>query len=141
MEKSRIPFVFNFFWLWFRFSNFVFYFRTDWQEMENKKKERKIVIFLSVEDDPTIDKKRKKSRIPWFLCFSILCEGFVFYRNIIICPVFYLVRIANRGCVMNKFLIILICSKIETNWVLSGGVHSCCSKRMTEISDISYLGF
>ncbi len=67
--------------------------------MNNKKKKKKKEngYFLSVEDQSTIDKKWKKSRIPW------LCEDFVFYYNII-CGVFYLVRNANTDCADEQIL-------------------------------------
>ncbi len=68
-----------------------------------KKKNKKIGYFLSVEDQSTIDKKWKKSRIPWFLNSSFLCEGFVFYCNII-WALFYLVGNANTDCADEQIL-------------------------------------
>ncbi len=45
----------------------------------------------------------EKSRILWRFYFSYLCEGFVFYCNII-WPVFYLVGNANMDCADKQFL-------------------------------------
>ncbi len=84
-----------------------------WKGYCEQKKKKKDAYFLSVENQSTIDKKWKKSRITWLLCFSFLCEGFVFYCNII-WAVFYLVENANMNC---------------------------ADKQMTEISDIGYPSF
>ncbi len=72
--------------------------------MENKEKKEND-HFLSVEDHPTIDKKWKKSTIPWFLGFSFLCKSFVFLSQyIIIWAVFYLIGIANTDCTDEQIL-------------------------------------
>ncbi len=68
------------------------------------RKKKEDVIFLSVEDQSTIDKKWKKSRIPWFLCFSFLWKVFVFYCNSMIWAVFYLVGNANTDCADERIL-------------------------------------
>ncbi len=66
----------------------------------NKKKNS---LFFISRSRSTIDKKWKKSRIPGFLYFSLLCDGFVFYCNIIL-AVFYLVGNANVYCADKQIL-------------------------------------